>query len=178
MLRALSVGALTVVAMSALAAPAQDPGPGAGDDTGFDQRFPQRPPPAPDAGAPSVIPSRDKVAATPGACDLVDPAARLSCPLPGRVTRVEDIPGGLRLTVRERGLPASKLQAVLACQAALVSVRPDVPPACSFLAPPPEVRARKTGKPGMATIDLLWPGADEGTLGIRRTRTRTALEAR
>jgi hypothetical protein len=184
MLRALLVGALSGMALTALGQPGKDPGGGPGDGDGFDQRFPQKPPAGPDP-ARSVVPSRqaapdDRAGSpeAPQACNGVDPKARLSCPLLGRVIRIQDVPGGVRLTVRERGLPADKLHAVLACQAGMAAARSDVPPACSFLEPAPEVLARKSDKRGLAVIDLLWPAEDEGTLGVQRTRTRTALQGR
>jgi hypothetical protein len=149
-----------------------------GVDNGVSDRFPRRPPDkdapraarAADAGVPTETTPGD-----PASCSTVDPEARMSCPLSGgQVTRQQHIPYGVRLSLRQGGLSADRLEATLRCQVALGAVRPDVPPACPFLSPPPEVSVRVL-REGLLGVDLRWPGADEGTVGRYRQRVETAL---
>jgi hypothetical protein len=169
------MGAAVAMLVAALVWWAGEPPPPPGLDDSAGNRFPRQPPPenttraGPDAGA---LPAAEISA--PEACNSVPPAARMSCPLRGRTVRMANIPSGVRLWVRESGLPGVKLEATLQCQLALVAVRPELPLPCPFLNPPPELVVRQEDN-NHVTVDLLWPRADQGALGLYRERVATGL---
>jgi hypothetical protein len=149
-------------------------------DDGFDDRFPLRAEaPKPDAGLAREPPVRVIAPVVPGGranpCDGVPPQDQLSCPLVGRVTAVERTSQGVRLVVR-RGPPVGQLRNQLICQQSQAAVRPDEPPACSFLDPELTVIVRDQGN-GTTAVELRQTPPDAAKVGLLQERVETAFPA-
>lgn len=147
-------------------------------DDGFDDRFPLRAEaPKPDAGLPTQPAVKVITPVVPGAranpCDGVPPQDQLSCPLVGRVSAVERTSQGVRLVLR-RGPPAGQLRNQLICQQSQAAVRPNEPPACSFLDPELTVVVREQGK-AASTVELRPSDPDQAKVGLLQKRVEAAF---